>query len=175
VERIYRDAPEARLLRHRGNLDFLEALPVPERQVDRNRVIEFLRLLSDDLAVLREKAGTPRELYVRLRDTQAIVERRVQTAIESCINIGNHLIARMGLRPPAEYADVFRILAEAEVLPQELAEKMMDMARFRNLLVHVDWAIDHERVYDGLSGRLTALESFSRQIALWLKEHSAGG
>jgi uncharacterized protein YutE (UPF0331/DUF86 family)/predicted nucleotidyltransferase len=175
VERICRSAPDERLLRHRGNVDFLEALPVPERKVDTDRVIEFLRLLGDDLAALRGKAVTPRELYGRSRDIQAIVERRLQTAIESCINVGNHLIARLGLRPPAEYADVFRALAEAKILPGELAQQMMDMARFRNLLVHVYWALDHERVYDSLSGRVTTLEAFSRHIALWLKEHDAGG
>ena len=55
--------------------------------------------------------------YLQTRDVQAIVERRLQTAIESCLNIGNHLIARLGLRPPQDYGDVFRILRDAYILP----------------------------------------------------------
>jgi uncharacterized protein YutE (UPF0331/DUF86 family) len=52
---------------------------------------------------------------------------------------------------------------------------MVDMAKFRNLLVHVYWAIDHERVYDALQVRLAALESFARHIARWLQEHEGEG
>jgi uncharacterized protein YutE (UPF0331/DUF86 family)/predicted nucleotidyltransferase len=174
VEDVCRIAPDTRLLRHRGNLEFEEALSVPESRIDRDRVVEFLRLLSDDLKALREKAQVPKEVYANSRDIQAIVERRLQTAIESCINIGNHLIARLGLRPPVDYADVFRGLAEGKLLPGELAQQMMDMARFRNLLVHVYWSIDHERVYDALAPRLTTLETFARRIAEWLKDHAAG-
>jgi uncharacterized protein YutE (UPF0331/DUF86 family) len=101
---------------------------------------------------------------------QAIVERRLQTAIESCLNIGNHIIARLGLRAPQDYGDVFRILRDAHILPPELAEAMVDMARFRNLLVHLYWQIDYERIYDSLQGRLASLETFASHIGRWLQD-----
>lgn len=53
------------------------------------------------------------------------------------------IIARLSLRAPRDYADVFRILGEAVVLPQELADQMQNMARLSNLLVHIHWTIDH--------------------------------
>jgi uncharacterized protein YutE (UPF0331/DUF86 family) len=170
AEAIYQHAPDARWLRHRGNVDFLEALGMPEPKVDRDRVIDFLRLLGEDTRILREKAQVPKDLYTGSRDLQAIVERRLQTATESCINAGSHLIARLGLRSPSDYADVFQALGEAQILPWELAQQMMDMARFRNLLVHVYWAIEHERVYDTLKARLMVLEAFAHYIAEWLQE-----
>jgi uncharacterized protein YutE (UPF0331/DUF86 family)/predicted nucleotidyltransferase len=171
AEAIYQRAPDARWLRHRGNTDFLEALGMPEpKKVDRDRVIEFLRLLGEDTRILREKAQVPKALYVGSRDLQAIVERRLQTATESCINTSSHLIARLSLRPPSDYADVFQALGEAQILPWELAQQMMDMARFRNLLVHVYWAIDHERVHATLKTRLMVLEAFAHHIAEWLQE-----
>ncbi len=60
-------------------------------------------------------------------------------------------------------------------MPWEVAREMADMAKFRNLLVHVYWAIDHERLYDALPVRLTALESFARHVARWLKDHENEG
>ena len=170
AEMIFGSAPDTRALRRAGNLDFLEAVDVPDSKIEKDRVTEFLRLLSDDLKTLREKTEIPKEVYRGSRDIQAIVERRLQTATESCINVGNHLIARLGLRPPADYADVFRVMGEAHLLPAELIDQMTDMARFRNLLVHVYWAIDHEKVYDSLRSRLATLEAFASHISRWVKQ-----
>jgi uncharacterized protein YutE (UPF0331/DUF86 family) len=145
---------------------------MPEPKIDKDRVIEFLRLISEDAKRLRDKTLVPKEHYLASPDLQAIVERRLQTATESCINVGNHLIARLGLRAPKDYADVFRILSEAHVVPPELAGHMAEMAKFRNLLVHVYWAIDHERVWSSLPARLSVLETFVQRIAEWLKRHT---
>ncbi len=170
VEKTYHDAPDLRWLRHTGNADFLEGVGMPEPRIDKDRVIEFLRLINEDVQALREKGQLPKAQYVESRDLQAIVERRLQTATESCINIGNHLIARLGLRAPKDYADVFRLLAEAQVVRSDLREQMMETAKLRNLLVHVYWAIDHGRIFDSLPGRLSTLESFAQCIAQWLKQ-----
>lgn len=169
AEAVYRYAPEVGWLRHRSNADFLEGVEMPDPAIDKNRVIEFLRLIHEDLKDLSEKGRVPKEVFIRSRDIQAIVERRLQTAVESCINIGNHLIARLKLGVPRDYADVFRILGNVQILPPELAQQMVDMAKFRNLLVHLYWEIDYERVYDGLSARLAALDAFAKSIAHWLK------
>jgi uncharacterized protein YutE (UPF0331/DUF86 family) len=145
-----------------------------ERTVDRDRVSELLRLISDDLQIVREKSRVSKGDYLDSRDLQAIVERRLQTATESAINIGNHMTARLGFRPPQDYADVFRILGENQVLPRDLADTMMDLAKFRNLLVHVYWAIDHQRVFESLPGRLATLEEFAQHIGRWLKQQERG-
>lgn len=173
AEAVYRRAPDARWIRSRGNADFLEAMAMPEPRIDSERVTSFLRVLSEDLNHLREKARVSKDLYIGSRDLQAIVERQLQRAAETCINVGNHLIARLGLRAPSEYADVFQALGEAQILPWDLVQQMKDMARFRNLLVHVYWAIDHERVYDSLRIRLETLDGFARHIGRWLKAQAA--
>lgn len=175
AEGVYRCAPDVGWLRCRGNADFLEGFGMPDPAIDKNRVTEFLRLIHEDLKDLREKAQVPKKVFVKARDIQAVVERRLQTAVESCINIGNHLIARLRLRAPRDYADVFRILGDTQILPSELVEQMVDMAKFRNLLVHIYWEIDHERVYDGLSARLAALDAFVKSIAQWLRTQNPIG
>lgn len=169
AEKVYGHAPDVQWLRAKGNADFLIGVGMPEPSIDKNRVIEFLRLISQDVKVVREKAQEPKQRYLGSPDLQAIVERRLQTAAESCINIGNHLIARLGLRAPKDYADVFAVLGEAQVLQPELVSQMREMAKFRNLLVHVYWEIDQERVFESLPTRLSGLDSFVQCIANWLK------
>ena len=172
AETVYRLAPDIHWLRHAGNVDFLKGRGMPDPAIDRDRVIEFPRLISADVQDLREKAQASKEEYLQSRDVQAIVERRLQTAIESCLNIGNHLIARLGLRPPQDYGDVFRILRDANILPSECAEAMVDMARFRTLLVHLYWQLDYERIYDSLQGRFASLEAFASHIGQWLRDQA---
>lgn len=170
AERVYLTAPEVVRLRQTGNMEFLEAVLMHERSIDFHRVTEFLRLISEDVRDLEARKDIPEQVYIESREIQAVVERRLQTAIESCINIGNHVVARLGLRAPKDYADVFKILAEAQVLPNDLAQRMMDMARFRNLLVHLYWGIDHKRVYESLPQRIEILKAFVKRIAEWMKE-----
>ena len=61
-----------------------------------------------------------------------------------------------------------------KALPQRVAPLeglMVDMARFRNLLVHhLYWQLDYERMYDSLQGRLASLEAFASHIGQWLRE-----
>jgi uncharacterized protein YutE (UPF0331/DUF86 family) len=170
AERVYRLAPELYRLRRRGNAEFLRGELMNEPQVDPNRIIDFLRLLRADLKDLQQKATGPRDQYLQDSDKQAVVERRLQRATESCLNIGNHIVARRNLGTPEDYAAVFRILGESQVLETSLADGMADMARLRNLLVHVYWQVDAGRLFDSLPDRLRTLDAFATRIAQWLDQ-----
>ena len=91
------------------------------------------------------------------------------------MNIGNHLIAALGLELPEDYASVFRILAKSGVISKELGERMADMARFQNLLVHGYWKIDHEKVYKNMLDRIKTLHLFMHEIVKFLKSESVEG
>ncbi len=49
---------------------------MPEPKIDKDRVIECLRLISEDAKRLREKTFMPKEHYLASPDLQAIEERR---------------------------------------------------------------------------------------------------
>jgi uncharacterized protein YutE (UPF0331/DUF86 family)/predicted nucleotidyltransferase len=138
--------------------------------VEKGRVYALLEGIREELALLREMAALSRDTYLKDKRTQRLAERCLQRAAEGAISIGNHFIARMGWRAPQDYADIFRILGQSQVLPWDLADAMMDLARFRNLLVHVYWTIDHQRVFDALPARIETLEAFARQVAQWLRD-----
>lgn len=138
--------------------------------VEKGRVYALLEGIREELALLREMAPLSRDTYLKDKRTQRLAERCLQRAAEGAISTGNHFIARMGWRAPQDYADIFRILGQSQVLPWDLADAMMDLARFRNLLVHVYWAIDHQRVFDALPARVEMLEAFARQVAQWLRD-----
>ena len=86
----------------------------------------------------------------------------------SCSNIGNHLIARLRLRIAEDYASVFTVLGEEGILTRELAARMAELARFRSLIVHMYWRVDHARVFSEMAERIRALEEFQDRVRTFL-------
>ena len=66
---------------------------------------------------------------------------------------------------PEDYAACFARVAEAGLISQPLAERLQQMARFRNLLVHMYWRIDYQRVYDILQKDLGDWREFGAVMA----------
>jgi len=142
--------------------------------IDRGKLLDPLRRLAEDLVRLKEKAAVPLDAFLQDRDAVDVVERRLQTAIESCVNIGNHLIARLGLPVAEDYASVFVSLRDARLIAQDLATRMADLARLRNILVHLYWRIDHEKIHRSLPDRIASLEAFSNAMVEYLRESDEG-
>lgn len=60
---------------------------------------------------------------------------------------------------------MFDSLAERRTIPKEMAPSLKEMARFRNLLVHVYERADDRRVVEILKTRLGDFDTFREQIA----------
>ena len=155
LERVLIRYPEVRRLIREG----LEGEEGGAMEIDRDKVLAQLRLLDVDLRRLREKASLAEENYLADLDAQDAALRRFQTAVEACSNIGNHLIARLRLRIAEDYAGVFTVLGEEGILTRELAARMAELARFRNLILHTYGRVDHVRVFSEMAETIRARTS----------------
>ena len=104
--------------------------------VDRDLVRRRLALLDQYLAQLAPYAALDLATYESDWKTQRIVERTLHLSIETCMDLADHVVADRKLRVPDTGAEAFEILAEAQVLPQELGRSLATMVGFRNILVH---------------------------------------
>lgn len=132
--------------------------------VDRPRVDQLLALLARYTAILRGLAALPLEEFEGDPRSYGSAERFLQLAIETTLRIGNHVIAAEGLSQPDTYADVFRVLGEADVLPADFAAQLGPMARMRNRLVHVYDDIDPSYVHAVLGQRLGDFDRFAAAV-----------
>lgn len=90
----------------------------------------------------------------------------VQTAAQIAIDLANHVIAADGYRPPRNYGDAFRVLAEVGVLDDGLAARMVALAGARNLIVYLYAEVDDERLARAVrDGGLDDLSAFAAAIA----------
>lgn len=85
-------------------------------------------------------------------------------AIQGCIYICNHILAKKGGRAPQDYGDCFYLMSELGFLEEPLSERLVQMARFRNLLIHLYWRVDDERVYRILVENLDDFDQFLEAI-----------
>jgi uncharacterized protein YutE (UPF0331/DUF86 family) len=72
---------------------------------------------------------------------------RLQTSIQSLIDIGSYIIAELGLRTPSSNAEVIAILTEAGFINPEDRDRYIGMIQFRNRAVHLYNQIDVEMLY----------------------------
>ncbi|RLC01703.1 MAG: DUF86 domain-containing protein, partial [Deltaproteobacteria bacterium] len=104
--------------------------------VDNALILRKFAELEEYLEQIREYSGLTVSDYSGDWKAQRIVERTLQMMIETCLDIASHVISDKKYRIPENYADTFKVLYENHILKTELFETMVNMARFRNIVVH---------------------------------------
>jgi len=132
--------------------------------VDTAVIAMRLQKLDDYLHSLRQMQAVALDEYLIDDNIQTIVERKLQLAIQACMDIGSYLIGQLGLKAPDEPENVFAALGREGVISQQLAQRMVGMVRFRNILVHDYLEIDSYIVYHNLTEELDDFEQFSQEI-----------
>lgn len=115
----------------------------------------------DRLGRIKEKS---KEVFLRDPDLQDIACYRLLVAIEAALGLCYHVSAKHLKKVPEDYAGCFALLEEAGIIPADLSGSLQRMARFRNLLVHMYWKVDIEKLYDLIRQDLGDLRLFAGTI-----------
>jgi len=138
-------------------------------EVNLDRLRELAGHLRDAVRQLRELGRTSPESF--LADPRVLNSAKylLIVAAEAALDICNHLAARRGARSPADYADCMTILAEIGVLDPDLTARLVRMARFRNLLVHLYARVDDAEVYRVIEESLGDFDRYLESVGRYLK------
>lgn len=127
-----------------------------------------LALLVETLERLRATTpATLEELRADDRNLPAALHR-LQIAIQILIDVGSHLVARLGLGAPDSSHDVLARLETAGKLPPGSTARFGKMFAFRNRVVHLYDHVDDAVVYAILTHDLGDLEELARLYLLHL-------
>jgi uncharacterized protein YutE (UPF0331/DUF86 family) len=94
-------------------------------------------------------------------------------AIEAIIDICNRIISKRKLGFPQDYSDVIKLMSQEGVLEGDLVGRLVEMVKFRNMLVHLYWKIENNRLYQYLEENLGDFEAFKEAIRKYLKKSSS--
>ena len=89
-------------------------------------------------------------------------ERALQVAIDSIIDICEHILALEGISAPDTSANVVKKIIEIGIITN--SPEYLEMIRFRNFIVHRYEKIDLEIVYAIVSNRLPVFRNFIHEI-----------
>ena len=126
--------------------------------VNKAILAERLERLREYLEILETVQQYDMKRFAQDPFVHGTAERYLHLAIECLLDIGNHVISDRGYPKPESYADIFRILAEKQILPDELLDELSGMAAFRNVLVHDYLRLDREKVYHILMEKMPLLK-----------------
>ncbi|WXG45086.1 MAG: DUF86 domain-containing protein [Promethearchaeati archaeon SRVP18_Atabeyarchaeia-1] len=128
-------------------------------------VEERTKLVADYLRKLELIANKSQTEFLGDPFISDAAERNLQLTIEAVADLGNFIIRRKGFETPQSYQDIFRILCENGVVPISMKENLVQMARFRNLLVHGYARIDKRRIYTITKTNLNQLKDVASRLS----------
>ncbi|MBM2837491.1 MAG: hypothetical protein HW415_116 [Deltaproteobacteria bacterium] len=138
----------------------MEFNPDKVRKITSEVLLALERL--EDLKRLSEKEF--------LSDTHKVGSAKYNliVAIEGAVDICNHIISKNGFRTPEDYADTFRVMLERGAFDAEFTKTLIQMARFRNRLVHIYWDIDDLEMYRIVRSHLDDVRKFLKAIGTFI-------
>jgi uncharacterized protein YutE (UPF0331/DUF86 family) len=71
-----------------------------------------------------------------------------------------HLISQNRWRVPKDYADTFRVMGDEGAFEPDFVKRLVEMAKFRNRLVHIYWDVDDDVIYEILQDDIMDIEKF---------------
>jgi len=135
-----------------------------KNMVSFEKVIYKFQQLDEYIGLLQIISRTPKETFLKDKILIGSAKYYLQVSIECCLDVANHIIASEKFRAPRDYADSFLVIQEEGLISSELGDKLRQMAKFRNRLVHLYGEIDNTNVYEYIIGDLKDIEEFKSVI-----------
>lgn len=109
--------------------------------------VVLAKLESLERCVRRVEEKTPHDVEALEADfdVQDILILNLERAVQLCVDVGLHILADTSVPVPTTMGAVFRVLAEKQLIPLEVAERLGQAVGLRNIAVHqykdIDWAV----------------------------------
>jgi len=123
-----------------------------------DRITQKFIQLDEYLEILRSISNTPLEDFLKDAILLGSAKDYLQISIECCLDVVNHIIASERYRAPKDYADSFKVIEEEKLITAEFGEKLRQMAKFRNRLVHLYGEVENSYVYQFIQEDLSDIE-----------------
>lgn len=137
--------------------------------VDRHTLARKLEYLRKQLERLEIYRAMKMEDLLANEEKCLAVERLLELSIQSVIDSSRLFVSLRDWRGVRDERDALLTLSDHEVLPSELADRLLKAKGFRNVLVHDYVALDRERLYAHLRDDIGDLWEFAEALAMQLQ------
>lgn len=132
--------------------------------MDKDVVLNKLESLRRCLQRVQDKTPASVDRLIEDYDLQDIIALNLERAIQTCVDIGLHIISDLDVPVPETMAQTFESLRKAGCLDAATAGRMAKSVGFRNTAVHAYQEIDWGIVYRIITDHIDDFRDFARQI-----------
>jgi len=119
---------------------------------------------------IAEKVPESADILAQDLDLQDIISVNLERAVQSCVDIAAHVIARSNMPAPSTMSEGFDKLRELGVIDADSALQMKNAVGFRNISMHEYQKIDWLIVYKIATEHLGDFRCFAKQIMNWAEK-----
>jgi len=127
---------------------------------DKEKITRLSSEIFNAIKRLKELAELPKDDFLTNPHLVASAKYFLVASIEGYLDMCYHLISKNRFRVPEDYADTFRVMGEEGIFDKEFVNRLVEMAKFRNRLVHIYWDVDDKMVYEILRKDIQDIEEF---------------
>jgi len=105
--------------------------------VDLDKIRQKIQYVRSQVRDLEQVCSMDERAFLENALHAAAGARMVQVALEASFDLCAHIIAHEGWGLPKSYREIVLLAVEHGLIPSELRDSYLQMARFRNRLVHL--------------------------------------
>ncbi len=140
---------------------------------DKESVENKLFRLKQICIILEETGKSSKEDFLKDYKINSIGMFNLMVGITIILDVGQHFLTRHANKTAQEYKDIVRLLGEYNIIPLKLSQESVEMAKFRNLLVHDYDKIEEAKVYDYIQKAPDIFRQFARYYIEFMDKQKA--
>lgn len=128
-------------------------------KIERDIVLKRVEGIEGEIKELQLLQNKPFEEF-KNTDSWKLAHFHLHRALEGVFNIGNHILSRIPGATATQYKEIATKLAENKIIPESFTEKLIQMAKYRNKIVHFYAQITPEELYKLINEDLGDFDTF---------------
>lgn len=141
---------------------------ISKKEIRKDIVLHKIKQIEENLILVEENLPSKFEDFLRLGLAKDGIYKRIEVAIENMIDICSVINSDLALGIPADEDNIIDNLAKNRILLESVAEKLKEMKRFRNILVHKYGEINDEQAFEDIRRGLNDFALFIKEIRRFL-------
>jgi len=129
------------------------------------------KIINSLLEKLKEYVYDLESMNFNLNDLEHLVNHRLHTAVEICIDIAMNVASALELPGRDSAVDVIGLLGEHKIIAKSLASSFQQAPKLRNLLIHGYAKVDYALIFKDFRKDILEMKEFARQIKAYVDKN----
>lgn len=136
--------------------------------IDIEKIKQRISEIKENITKIEKYSTVPEDEFWKDERNILSIKHLLLESIEACGTICVHILAKKIFKASSSFSECFENLFKSKVIDKDLTDKLIMMARFRNILVHRYWEIIDKKILDYAKNNLDDFILFSKAIIKYL-------